>query len=424
MFKDSWIPGCFPTKAAPLMQECDADSRVTSLIDQETMEWNEQLIDQNIAPYLAQRIKAIPFFKMPQTDCIVWPRSRDGNYSVKIGYQLLGELENRVEASGSDNSGVRNFWKWLWSLRIPNKIKHFDWCACTDSLPTMANLHRRKVVDSPFCSNCDRARETVCHAIWECDKVLDCWGHGFKTLRSLDRGLGSFADLVFSARQQEENVELFIVVAWLIWNRRNKIHFNEQHMPPEKILEAVVALLTEFHGNSVERSKKKVVRTHRWAPPVAGVYKVNYDGAYFADEEKAGIRVMVRNELGQVMGSLAEKIEMPATVEILEAMVARRAMLFMEELGLRYAVFEGDSELVVNALVGHCPDRASIGHIIKDCKSLRGLFQTYSFSHVRRQGNGVAHALARRARMSFPLTVWMESVPPDITYLVYVDVTS
>ena len=195
-------------------------------------------------------------------------------------------------------------------------------------------------------------------------------------------------------------------------------------MPPEKILEAVVALLTEFHGNSVERSKKKVVRTHRWAPPVAGVYKVNYDGAYFADEEKAGIRVVVRNELGQVMGSLAEKIEMPATVEILEAMVARRAMLFMEELGLRYAVFEGDSELVVNALVGHCPDRASIGHIIKDCKSLRGLFQTYSFSHVRRQGNGVAHALARRARMSFPLTVWMESVPPDITYLVYVDVTS
>ena len=115
------------------------------------------------------------------------------------------------------------------------------------------------------------------------------------------------------------------------------------------------------------------------------------------------------------MGSLVEKIDMPSTVEVLEAMAARRAMLFMEELGLSHAVFEGDSELVVNALVGHCPDRASIGHIIKDCKSLRGLFQTYSFSHVRRQGNGVAHALARRARMSFPLTVWMESVPPDIT---------
>ena len=133
---------------------------------------------------------------------------------------------------------------------------------------------------------------------------------------------------------------------------------------------------------------------------------------------------MVRNELGQVMGSLAEKIDMPSTVEVLKAMAARRAMLFMKELGLRHAEFEGDSDLVVKALVGHRPDRSSVGHIIKDCKSLRGLFQTCSFSHVRRQGNGVTHALAKRARKSFPLTVWMESVPPNITYLVYIDVTS
>ena len=154
------------------------------------------------------------------------------------------------------------------------------------------------------------------------------------------------------------------------------------------------------------------------------MYKVNYDDACFVDEEKAGIGVVVRNDRGQVMGFLAEKIEMPPTVEVLEAMAVRRAMIFMEELGLRHAVFEGDSELVVKALVGLCPDRSSIGHIIKDCKSLRGVFQTCSFSHVRWQGNGVAHALARRARMSFPLSVWMESVPADITYLVYVDVTS
>ena len=262
----------------------------------------------------------------------------------------------------------------------------------------------------------------VCHALW--DKVLDCWSHGFKKLRSLDRGIGSFADLVFSARQQEENMELFIVVAWLIWNRRNKIHFNEQHLPLKKILEAATALLTKFHSNSVDRPKRKLARTQCWAPLVVGVYKVNYDDAYFADEEKAGICVVVQNELGQVMGSLAEKIEMSSTVEVLEAMAGRRAMLFMEELGLRHAVFEGDSELVVKALMGHCPNRSSIGHIIKNCKSLRGLFQTFSFSHVRRQGNEVAHALTRRARKSFPLTVWMEFVPPDIIYLVYVDVTS
>ena len=123
-----------------------------------------------------------------------------------------------------------------------------------------------------------------------------------------------------------------MVVSWLIWNRRNKIHFNKQHLPPEKILDTATALLTEIHDNSIDRPERNLAQTQRWAPPVARAYKVNYDGAYFADEEKAEIGVVVRNELSQVMGLLVEKIEMLSTVEVLEAMTARRVMLFMEEL--------------------------------------------------------------------------------------------
>ena len=55
----------------------------------------------------------------------------------------------------------------------------------------------------------------------------------------------------------------------------------------------------------------------------------------------------------------------------------------MEELGLRQAIFEGDSELIVKALTGVYPIWSSIGHIVKECKALMGFFQTYSFSHVR-----------------------------------------
>ena len=118
------------------------------------------------------------------------------------------------------------------------------------------------------------------------------------------------------------------------------------------------------------------------------------------EEEKARIGVVVRNDLGQVMGSLAEKTEIPSTMEVLEALAAWRAMTFMEELGLRQAIFEGDSKLVVKALVGDVSIRSSIGHSVKDCNSLMDLFQTCTFSHVRWPSNGVAHDLARRARNS------------------------
>ena len=72
---------------------------------------------------------------------------------------------------------------------------------------------------------------------------------------------------------------------------------------------------------------------------------------------------------------------------------------------------------------GDCSDHSCIGHIAKDCKSIIGFFQTCSFFHVRQQSNGVAHALAKRVRKFFSLFMWMKSVPPDISYLVYVDVT-
>ena len=92
-------------------------------------------------------------------------------------------------------------------------------------------------------------------------------------------------------------------------------------------------------------------------------------------------------------------------------------------MGLNRAIIEGDLQVVVKALTGGFSDRSCICHIVKDCKSIMGFFQTYSFSHVRRQSNTAAHALAKRARKSSPLSVWMEFVPPDISYLVYVDVT-
>ena len=100
---------------------------------------------------------------------------------------------------------------------------------------------------------------------------------------------------------------------------------------------------------------------------------MNYDDACFAVTNEVGIGV-VKNKLGLVMVSLAEKIHMPLTLEVLEAMAARRAMIFTEELGLPRAILEGDSELVVKALLGHYSNWSCIGHIVKDCMSIMGFF--------------------------------------------------
>ena len=155
-------------------------------------------------------------------------------------------------------------------------------------------------------------------------------------------------------------------------------------MQPEKLFDAAESALKEFQDKPINKAERIKPQPQHWSPPEPRIYKVNYDGAYFAEEEEVVIGVVVRNELRHVMASLAETLVMPSMVEVLEAMAARRVMIFMEELGLRQAIFEGDSELVVKALIGDCPNRSCIGHIVKDCKSLMSFFQTYPFSHVGR----------------------------------------
>ncbi|KAL0013621.1 hypothetical protein SO802_000690 [Lithocarpus litseifolius] len=136
---------------------------------------------------------------------------------------------------------------------------------------------------------------------------------------------------------------------------------------------------------------------------------------------EAGLGVVIRNSRGQVMVALSEKIKKPPSVVALELLAARRAAVSVFETGFQNSVFEGDSLAVVKSLQGSGMENSAVGHILKDTLSIVSLLQSFSFSHVNRQGNAVAHALAQRARLSFPLQVWMESVPPDLDAVILAD---
>ncbi|KAL0006368.1 hypothetical protein SO802_013929, partial [Lithocarpus litseifolius] len=152
-----------------------------------------------------------------------------------------------------------------------------------------------------------------------------------------------------------------------------------------------------------------------------GCFKTNYDGAMFDESDEAGLGVVIRNSEGQVMVALSEKIKKPPSVVALELLAARRAAALVSETGFQQSCFEGDSEVVVKALRGSGLEKSAVGHILKDTLSTVSLLQSFSFSRVNRQGNAVAHALAQRARLSFPLQVWMESVPPDLNAVILAD---
>ena len=67
-------------------------------------------------------------------------------------------------------------------------------------------------------------------------------------------------------------------------------------------------------------------------------------------ENQAGIGVVIRHSMGQVMASLAQRILLPSTLIEVEALAARWAMELALEIGLNKGVLEGDSLILMNAL--------------------------------------------------------------------------
>ena len=99
-------------------------------------------------------------------------------------------------------------------------------------------------------------------------------------------------------------------------------------------------------------------------------------------------------------------------------MAIKGATKFALEIGIIKAIFEGDLGIIYRDLCNFISSLALHGHLIQDVKLLFSSFDSISFTHVRRQGNSVALALAQWAIKSPSLIVWMKYVSPYILFVV------
>lgn len=58
-------------------------------------------------------------------DVFVWYYNSKGEYTVKSWYYLATQKESADLPSASSSDKSKKFWKMLWSLNLPRKIKIF-----------------------------------------------------------------------------------------------------------------------------------------------------------------------------------------------------------------------------------------------------------------------------------------------------------
>ena len=233
---------------------------------------------------------------------------------MKSGYRFLYEGSNMQSPSSHSSSQGVGWWRKLWNLEVPNKIKNFVWYCSREALPTKANLCRRKIVPEGACNKCKLHAEDCSHALFFCSDVQVVW-----TLDPQWQWLlamwGKTAKEIFKhALEEKKDVALLAFMSWALWNKRNQIRTHQNACPLNQILNISKERKSEFQLLNPGAPRQQHRKHTRWKPPANDLLKVNYDGAIFQDQGSAGIGVVICNSAGAIMVSLSQQIPMPTMI--------------------------------------------------------------------------------------------------------------
>ncbi|KAL4278069.1 hypothetical protein GQ457_03G015870 [Hibiscus cannabinus] len=174
--------------------------RVADLIDVSNRRWREDILLSLFSHEEVSAIVTIPIGGPRVQDELVWANTKNGIYSVRSGYHLAYE-NNRIfssACSSADPSIDKDFWKSIWSLKVPSKIRSFIWRACHNILPSNGNLCRRfngLFGGGPTCPRCGEGFENVEHTLFFCpfaSTVWKCSGFGYEPERIGFPGFGKW----------------------------------------------------------------------------------------------------------------------------------------------------------------------------------------------------------------------------------------
>ncbi|XP_030959119.1 uncharacterized protein LOC115981073 [Quercus lobata] len=173
--ENKWLlDQCYRTVISPL-PNIPPDAKVSSLINSTSCAWKFDVIHQNFLLHEAKIILSIPLsFRLP-SDCLIWSKTPSGLFIAQSAYKLLACDASTNNTSSSNPNPQKSFWRGLWMLWIPSKMRHFVWRACNEAMSTMVNLFRCHIANTDRCMVCNAQPEDFLHAVWGCEALENVW---------------------------------------------------------------------------------------------------------------------------------------------------------------------------------------------------------------------------------------------------------
>lgn len=178
----------------------------------------------------------MPIPDLSTSDVPKWTQSKDNKFTVKGAYEFM--RHNRSNQAQHISSNIQNtsFYKNLWQLKIPPKIRHFLHGAIRDKLPTTTNLVKRKIQISEMCCFCDSQNGDILHVLNNCIFTKEVCFH-----LSISRDTTNYTNFqdLFERYRKKLPPDLFkrwIICLWDTWHQRNRKIQGENIRTPKEIV--------------------------------------------------------------------------------------------------------------------------------------------------------------------------------------------
>ncbi|KAM6569095.1 hypothetical protein CsatB_017080 [Cannabis sativa] len=397
------------------------NAKVSSLMKIGVREWDKEVLEDVLNERDKKLVLSIPLNSATNNDGWYWCKEKSGMYTVKSGYHCLQEVKG--EWSQDSNSG---FWRALWHLKVPPKVKNFLWRTCSRCLPTRSQLRLRHVHLDTRCPWCNSTAETSLHLFVHCSVAKACWSNmGIRGMDSTDATFAAWFQSGLAKWDAATKIEVSML-CWSLWKFRNDKVWNAKSPLVEEIVTSAKLTLANWINaqnrfQTTPISHSRVDNNEHWTPPSFQKLKVNVDGAIFQQEERFGAGMVARTSAGALLEARQTSFSGVVAPIMAEAVGIKETLNWIKSKGWRDVIVETDCLNVVNDINSNKPMISPYGFVIHDCKALLVDLLSVSIVFVKRSANKVAHALARNSVHTADCTFSVATLPSEISPLILDD---
>ncbi|XP_026420212.1 uncharacterized protein LOC113316207 [Papaver somniferum] len=210
-------------------------------------------------------------------------------------------------------------------------------------------------------------------------------------------------------------------IVWYIWKDRCSMIFQGVFPNLHNTITRINNLISQcnFVNAPTRNASNRNILPKVWFPPEAGFIKVNIDASYIYETRRGSIGKIVRNCAGQTLAvqgfNLEEELEAEVSAEHFECKALMKAVEWIEENGFNKVIIETDCENLVNSIHSNEPQVHWFNHhLILSVKKKFLDNEFWFYKLVNRLSNGVAHELAKKARLDANSFFYDSIYLPDI----------